>query len=245
LRGEHIDVSRAVKCPSCGAEHTVNNPGITALQCEFCSTLIYWDEQAVKAAGTKAILDPPSSALRVGEAVTLKGQDMTVLGRVCYSYGGGEGLWDEWFLEDAGQNIIWLTEDEKEFALEKPIADDPALPPHDALKLGATINIHGQPFLVEELGTAACLGVEGQVPFVVIPEEIYPFADLASSNGVTSIGIEYDKEGTGSIYQGVFLDRNDLKVDGQPPFPEVVSAGMSIRCSGCGAPVEGNFPPDS
>lgn len=238
-------MSRAVKCPSCGAEHTVSNPGITALQCEFCKTLIYWDEQAVKAAGSKAILDPPSSALRVGEALTLKGQDMTVLGRVRYSYGAGEGLWDEWFLEDAAQNIIWLNEDEKEFTLEKPIADDPALPAYAALKLGGNIQVHGQSFVVEELGKAACLGVEGQVPFVVIPEEIYPFADLASSDGKISIGIEYDKEGSASIFQGTFIDRADLKVDGQPPFPEVVSAGMSIRCSGCGAPVEGNFPADS
>lgn len=238
-------MSKAVQCPSCGAEHVVHNPGITALQCEFCKTLIYWDEQAIKAAGTKAILDPPSSNLRVGEAVQLKGQDMVVLGRVRYSYGGGAGLWDEWFLEDTGQNIIWLTEDEKEFVIEKPIADDPSFPQFSQLGLGQTLQVHNRPFLVEELGKAACLGVEGQVPFVVIPEEVYPFADLASSDGTLSVGVEFDRDGSPSLYQGEFVPRDALKVDGQPPFPDVVSPGKGVRCSGCGAPVDGHFPPDT
>lgn len=235
-------MSRAVQCPSCGAQHEVHNPGITALNCEFCKTLIYWDAQAVHDSGVKAILDPPSSALRVGEPVTLKKREFTVLGRVRYSFGGG--VWDEWFLEGADQKIVWLTEDEKEFALEQPVKADPAVPPFTELRVGAPVTVHDRPFMVEEVGRAACLGVEGQVPFVVIPNEVYPFADLVSEDGTISLGVEYDEAGVPSLFQGSFVAREELRVNGGAPFPEV-SAGQSVRCPGCGAPQEGGHPADA
>ena len=234
---------RAVQCPSCGANHDLKNPGISAISCEYCKTLFYWDEQAVHDSGQKAILDEPSSALRVGEPCTLEGKDHMVLGRVRYSYGGG--VWDEWFLDGPSQEIVWLTEDEKEFAIERPVAADPGAPRFQELSVGQTITLHNKPFMVEELGKAACLGVEGQVPWVVIPNEVYPFADLASPDGSMSLGLEFDEGGPASIYQGKFLARDALKVHGEPAMAEVVLAGTGVRCAGCGAPVDGTFPPDT
>ncbi|MFH1809410.1 MAG: DUF4178 domain-containing protein [Pseudomonadota bacterium] len=236
-------MSSAVQCPSCGSEHALKNPGITAIACDHCSTLFYWDAQAVHDSGKKAILDPPSSALRVGETCTLSGKDLVVLGRVRYSHRAG--VWDEWFLEDDGQNIVWLTEDEKEFSLERPVPPDPSVPAFTALRVGMPLTVHGREWVIEELGKAACLGVEGQVPWVVLPEEIYPFADLSNPEGKLSLGIEYDEAGAPSLFAGQFLERDAVRVDGGPAFPEVVTAGQGVRCAGCGSPVEGRFPPDT
>ncbi|MBN2359847.1 MAG: DUF4178 domain-containing protein [Deltaproteobacteria bacterium] len=236
-------MSRAVQCPSCGAQHEVQNPGITALGCRYCHTLIYWDEQAVHDSGRKALLDPPSSALRVGEPCTLNRQHHQVLGRVRYTYGAG--VWDEWFLESPRGEIVWLTEDEKEFAVEKPVSADPRLPPFEQLRVGATVTVHQRPFLVEELGRATCQGVEGQVPWLVLPDEVYPFADLASPDGKISLGVEYDQQGAPSLFLGEFVERGALLVQGGPPFPEQVATGVGVRCAGCGAPIEHRFPPET
>jgi len=236
-------VSRAVQCPSCGAQHEVSNPGITALGCRYCHTLIYWDAQAVHDSGRKAVLDPPSSALRVGEECTLNRQRHQVLGRVRYSFGAG--VWDEWFLESPKGEIVWLTEDEKEFAVEKPVTADPKVPAFDKLRVGATISVHQRPFLVEEMGKATCQGVEGQVPWVVLPDEVYPFADLASPDGKTSLGVEYDQQGAPSLFLGEFVPQDALRVQGGSPFPEQVATGVGVRCAGCGAPIEKQFPPDT
>lgn len=236
-------MSSAVQCPSCGSQHELRNPGITAISCDHCRTLFYWDAQAVHDSGKKAILDPPSSRLRVGETCTVQGQDLVVLGRVRYSH--RSGVWDEWFLDDGGQKIVWLTEDEKEFSLERPLPPDPAVPPFGALRVGAPLTLHGRQWVVEELGKAACLGVEGQVPWVVLPEEIYPFADLSNPDGKLSLGIEYDQAGAPSLFAGQFLERDAVRVDGGSPFADAVAQGQGVRCASCGSPVEGRFPPDT
>ena len=38
-------MSRELRCPNCGGEHTLVNPGITMLVCEYCKTVVYWDDE--------------------------------------------------------------------------------------------------------------------------------------------------------------------------------------------------------
>jgi hypothetical protein len=221
----------------------VKNPGITSLSCSYCASYIYWDEQAIHDSGVKAVLDPPSSRMRVGEPARLLGRDVMVLGRVRYSYGGG--IWDEWFLETADQRIEWVTEDEKEITHETPVDVGSGLPPFSSLTPGRTATLAGRAFRVEEAGQATCLGVEGQVPFKVVPHETYGFADLVSDDGSVAIGIEYDEEERPTVFRGKFLGPGDLEVAGGSPFPETVAGGREIRCAACGSPVEGKFPADT
>ncbi len=236
-------MKRAVQCPSCGAQHEIKNPGIKALRCEFCGTFFYWDAQAVHDTGVKAVLDPPSSALRVGEIASLDGQEMFILGRVRYSY--GSGIWDEWFLDGPGETIVWITEDEKELVREQPVDPDSSFPAAEDLQVSQRVSLHGTPYVVEEAGRATCLGVEGQVPFVVIPNEVYAFADLARAEGEGSAGVEYDNDGAPTFFTGEFLARDAVKVAGGSVFPDVVASGAAITCDGCGSPIEGRFPPDT
>ena len=44
-------MSRQLRCPNCGGEHTLVNPGITMLVCDFCKTVVYWDADSVLRAG--------------------------------------------------------------------------------------------------------------------------------------------------------------------------------------------------
>ena len=55
-----------IKCPSCGAEHDVSNPGIITIVCEYCGTAIYWDEKKIKDAGKQSILPEGFSRLYRG-----------------------------------------------------------------------------------------------------------------------------------------------------------------------------------
>ena len=47
---------QSIACPSCGATHTIYNPGVITVVCEYCGNAVYWDAEKIKDAGKQAIL---------------------------------------------------------------------------------------------------------------------------------------------------------------------------------------------
>ena len=45
------------------------------------------------------------------------------------------------------------------------------------LKVGATVRVDGHEYLIEEVGQAECVGIEGQLPSDILPGEVYRYAD--------------------------------------------------------------------
>ena len=106
-------------CPSCGAPHTIRNPGVVKAVCEYCGNAVIWDEQRIRDAGKQATLPEGFTRLYRGATGRLLGKRFEVLGRVRYGFGGG--FWDEWFLTLADGRTGWLTEDNHELALQQPV----------------------------------------------------------------------------------------------------------------------------
>ncbi|MBI5525096.1 MAG: DUF4178 domain-containing protein [Deltaproteobacteria bacterium] len=198
-----------IKCPSCGAPHTLSNPGIVMYSCEFCKSLVYWDKEKIINAGTVAALPEGFSRLYRGATGTLFNKRFSVLGRARYAF--GRGFWDEWFVELHDGKTAWLSEDDHEFCLEGRIDGqlqiDPAL-----LKPGSTLAVRGEQFTVEEVGQTRCLGIEGDLPKVVSPDESYRFADASSVDGKYSLGIELDAEKP-TVYFGHWLKYASIQMD--------------------------------
>ena len=201
---------KSISCPSCGAHHGLFNPGVVTIACEYCGNAIYWDEEKVALAGEQSILPEGFSRLYRGGTGKIAGKGgFVVLGRIRYSF--GKGFWDEWFLEFDDGSTGWLTEDNHEFALETK-ASAGKLPPISALRPGLRITVRKIPFVVEEVGEAECLGMEGELPIVVQSGETYAFADLSSPDGRYTLGIEYD-ETPPSIFFGRWLKYGHLRMD--------------------------------
>lgn len=229
---------REFDCPSCGAANVVTNPGVLMKVCDYCKTAMYWDKDSALRAGIKSQDLPPSSRFKIGAAGKLKDQSFTVLGRLRYAH--ENGTWDEWFVETGDGKILWLTEDEGELFLEKPLQLTSEVPPHADLRPGMQIQLNDKVGVVEEVGEARCIGGEGQIPFIVEIGETYPYADGASPDGNFSFGLEYDtRTGQPSAFIGTILKTKEVKSRKEDREAPEARVGEIIRCPSCGKPYEG------
>ena len=199
-----------IACPSCGAEHGVFNPGVITIACEYCGNAIYWDEEKIRLAGKQSILPEGFSRLYRGGGGTVSGRgSFVVLGRIRYSF--GKGFWDEWFLEFGDGSTGWLMEDNHEFALETESASQD-VPSFTSIAPGSRVRARDVDFVVEEVGQAECLGVEGELPIMVQTGEKYAFADGSSPDGIYTLGIEYDQDPP-TVFIGKWLKYEEIRMD--------------------------------
>jgi len=180
---------QAIACPSCGANHTIYNPGVITVVCEYCSNAVYWDAEKIKDAGQQSVLTEGFTRLFRGATGKLESRAFVVIGRVRYSF--GRGFWDEWFLEFSDGTIGWLTEDNHELALQTRTTPK-KMPPRENLTPGKKFTVRKIDFVVQEVGEAECIGVEGDLPIEVQTGETYRFVDASSPDGKYTFGIEYD-----------------------------------------------------
>jgi hypothetical protein len=199
----------AVSCPSCGAPIDTHNPGIIMAVCEHCGNAVYWDQQRVQSAGKQSVPASGFTRLYTGAAGALMGKRFRVEGRVRYSF--GFGFWDEWFVELADGSTAWITEDNHELCVETPLGKLP-LEPWGNYRPGAKINAGGQEFVVEEVGHAQCIGVEGNLPFRIEAGEKYDYIDASTPDGRDCLGVEYD-EATPTAYHGHWLSYASVVLD--------------------------------
>ncbi len=198
-----------IQCPSCGATHDIYNPGIITLVCDYCGNAVYWDEDKIRDKGKQSVLPEGFSRLYRGATGSLFNKRFHVLGRVRYSF--GKGFWDEWFLEFNDGETGWLSEDNHEFAWEIP-APDVIVPPMSSVKIGDMVDVKERLFVIEEIGEAECIGMEGSLPKDLQTGETYPYADGSSPDGRYTVGIEYDEDPP-TVFVGRWLKYASLSVD--------------------------------
>jgi len=203
-----------MSCPSCGAPLPTRNPGIVVTVCEHCDSVVTWDADAARDSGKKSRLPQGFTRLYTGATGTLEGTRFVVMGRVRYGY--DRGFWDEWLLRlDApdGQLEMWLTEDDHELAaeLERGRQVLPSTPP-GGFRPGQTIPIGEHVFVVEEVGHAECIGLEGQLPESFELGETYDYVDGSTADGAHTVGIEFDEDQP-MVYVGEWIDHDALELD--------------------------------
>jgi hypothetical protein len=177
--------------------------------CEFCKSLVYWDQEKIINAGTIAALPEGFSRLYRGATGTLLSKRFVVLGRARYSF--CRGFWDEWYVEMHDGKTAWLSEDDHEFCLEGEVEEPPPVDPA-ALKPRAELSLGGKRFVIEEVGKTSCLGIEGEIPKAVLPDESYSFADGSSVDGQYSLGIEFDGDRP-TVFEGHWLRYASIQMD--------------------------------
>ncbi len=197
-----------INCPSCGASHDLSNPGVMMFLCEYCSTPIYWDKERLAAAGQQSVLPEGFSRLYTGATGSLRQKRFVVLGRARYSF--GNGYWDEWYLEMSNGQMMWLSEDNHEFSLQKKheltVGAFENYAPGSTLKSGKTT------FIIQEIGNAKCIGIEGELPKLIEIDEVYPYIDASSLDGRYILSIEYDDEPP-TVFIGRWLNYSHLSLD--------------------------------
>jgi hypothetical protein len=233
-------MSRLLHCPNCGGENDVLNPGIVQLVCKFCQTTLYWGEDQVLQMGEKSILPEDDTRLFMFAQGKLQGVGYQVTGHLIYDH--GRGLWHEWFLTMDDGREAWVTEDERKLYLEVAVQADGELPQASHLQVGLGVSLGGVHYTVREVGQARTVGGEGQMPFVMLPDETYTYGDCASLDGSQFATLEYDEGTTPTCFAGYVLSHEHLTIDDEKPSAYATGAGSqqasNITCATCAASVE-------
>lgn len=233
-------MSRQLHCPNCGGEHTLVNPGIVQLVCQFCQTTLYWGDDQVLQMGEKSILPEDDTRLFMWATGQIQGVGFQVTGHLVYDH--GRGVWHEWFLNLNDGREAWVSEDERKLTLEIQVQPDGELPLPSHLQVGMPVGMGGIQYTLREIGQAKTLGGEGQMPFVMRPGETYTYADCASLDGQQFATLEYDNGGIPTCFAGYPLGHDILQIEGDKPSAVESGAashqGKNINCTNCQAPIE-------
>lgn len=199
-----------IQCATCGAEQQVVNPAAISVQCPYCDSISMLVDASWQPTGKKSRLSQGFSRLYCGALCTIQGDEYRIVGRVRYSY--GNGFWDEWYaLDDTGRGT-WITEDDHEFSIQRLVSTDKVATSVQSLAIGDEVMIESITYRILERGTAVCLGIEGELPKGILPDETYAYADGSSLDGRFALGIEYD-DTPPTIFVGEWVEAKTIAVD--------------------------------
>jgi hypothetical protein len=166
-------------CLKCGADLGAGFGWARMVNCGHCGTAHILRDEVFELAGNAGVLHEASGLLRLGEVLETPEGAFRAVGVVRFSY--GRGAWDEfWALDDAGEGA-WISVDEGDIVLQRPIMGKgfPASPPAP----GLSIRYHNRDWIVTEAETARCIGFRGHLPEVFALDDKFTFVNASSGDG--------------------------------------------------------------
>jgi hypothetical protein len=227
-------------CPSCGASITFKSGSSIVLICAYCRSAVARTDRALQDLGRVAELVETGSPLQVGLRGAWRGIPFELTGRAQLGHEAG-GVWDEWYATFANGWLGWLAEAQGRFYLTFRQQVDPrTIPPFEMLHLGAQLtNIPAPvPLVVAEKGLAKALGATGEMPYRLVPGEVFYYADLSGAGGAFGT-IDYS-EAPPPVFVGQEVTLAELGLsDARAPEREAKRvAAASLSCPNCGGGLE-------
>lgn len=196
-------IEKTINCPQCGYPLPIYFKWTKLVQCPACKSSIFLEDESIKLIGKSSTLSPEPSLLAIGEPIIIENKSFLPLGKIRYSY--GRGFWEEWFLKGESNREFWLSIDEGDFALERPLNIPLPFKDFRELRVGGE---YGK-YVVTEKNRAECVGFEGELPREVKIGEVYEYAHL-SKGGASLVTVEY-QDGNLRIFVGEWIDPFKIK----------------------------------
>lgn len=202
-------MAQQLDCETCGAPIKIENQFVRSVSCEFCgASYLISGSEGLQARGQGIKLADYPSRLSVGQGGTIRGRNFTVLGRVRYGY--DEGFWEEWQIEwSDGQPPAWLEEDEGYWTLYKRERVRGAVPSHDEISVGSTVNINNMQVFITEKRSGKMVGQEGQFAAVMPVRGGFGYATGTADGKPVSVTY-WDNEI--EVETGDDLEPNEIKI---------------------------------
>jgi len=240
--------SLQANCPACGAPVSFKTGSSVVVVCEFCQSVVARTDRALEDLGKVAELVDTGSPLDTGLHGQHHGVAFELTGRAQLGHEAG-GVWDEWYAAFADGRWGWLAEAQGRFYLtfEFSFAEQSALPSFEALQLGhpvAAIPL-SVPLVVAEKGQARTISAAGEIPWRVVPNETYAYADL-SGPGQAFATIDYSQTPP-LVFIGkeVTLAELGLAAARAPEREAKRTTAAQLSCPNCGGPLELRAPDKS
>lgn len=167
-------------CPSCGAEVSFRTAGAAVVVCEYCHSVIARTDRELESLGKVAELVETGSPLALGLKGAFRNVAFDLVGRAQMRHAAG-GIWDEWYAHFDDGRWGWLAEAQGRFYLTFALEGfDKPLPTYEHARTGT--NVDALPgFVVAERGTAHAESAQGEIPWKLVPNESFRFADLSGT----------------------------------------------------------------
>ena len=227
--------SYRVPCPGCGAPVDFKSAQSTHAVCGYCQSTVVRDGDTLRRIGKMAELFDDHSPLQLQTSGTWCGQAFTLVGRLQYKY--GEGSWTEWYAVFTDGRSAYLSEDNGAYVFATPQAAPANLPDARSFKVGASVNISGQPFAVASNTQAMLLSAQGELPH--LPELGQPFGMVElRSQGAAGRTVEASGSLIGSKLLGGGTENSDANADERvlsidySSRPPTVTLGQPVQLEG-------------
>lgn len=233
-------MSVRVQCPSCGGPVVFAVGSSMVAVCPYCRSAVARGDRSVEDLGKVADLVDTGAVLRVGLEGKYDGRKFRLTGRTQLQHEAG-GVWDEWYAAFDNDRWGWLSEAQGRYYLLFEKTDGAARPDFDSLSPGEEVELGESEsrFVVAETGTATVKGAEGELPYRIVPDSVYPYADLSAADGGFAT-LDYGQTPP-TLYLGreVTLDQLGVPPNLRRETWELRQVGAKrINCPNCGGPLD-------
>jgi hypothetical protein len=214
-------------CPSCGGPITFAIGSSAVVICDYCHTVVARTDRGVEDLGKVAALIDTGSPLRRDLPGNYRGVGFRLVGRTQMRHQAG-GMWEEWYGAFDDGRWGWLAEAAGKFYITFKV-EAAGLPTFEQIEVGGRLG----DLVVQELGTAALISGEGEIPWRVVPGDTYDYADLSGPERRFGT-IDYSEEKP-LLFKGqeTTLDELGIKINLEPRREARVSLAK-LSCSNCG-----------
>jgi hypothetical protein len=237
-----------VGCPSCGAPVEFRYDDSFVRVCDHCRSAVVRTDRGVETLGKFADLMPIQSALRLFAEGRHGTTGFLLIGMAQLRHPAG-GVWQEWYAKLDGGQWAWISEAQGRLYLtfERPDVAVPPLAPGSALAPGAQVALAGTTFTVAERGMATYVSAAGEIPYRLVPNTTFQFADLSDGRGGFAT-IDYgDGSEPPAVYLGYQVTPEGLGISGgeAPQLATEAATGARLACPNCNGALELRAPDQS
>ena len=151
------------------------------LNCPSCGTSLFLKDDRFLMAGEQGVMHDAVSLIALGDRVRCLGQTWQVIGQARFGY--GRGWWDEFWASNGSGGTAWISVDEGDVVVQRPVAMGNQPMVSAASKLGDVIRFQGEDYQIAEIETATCAAIRGTLPEVISAGDSYRFVNCTSSSG--------------------------------------------------------------
>jgi len=177
-------MSIQVSCPGCGGPIPFTIGSAVVAVCPYCRSVVARGDRQVEDLGKVADLVETDSPLDVGLKGHYQGVPFELTGRAQLGHAAG-GVWDEWYAAFTDGRWGWLAEAQGRFYLTFQQHGPGGAPSYTDLRLGQPLRLASgsAALVVAEKGQARAVSAAGQIPYRLVPDEVYRYADLSGPDG--------------------------------------------------------------
>src|SRR6266542_4307935 len=214
-------------CPSCGGQINFAIGSSAVVICDYCHSVVARTDRGLEDLGKVAALIDTGTPLRRDLPGNYRGVGFRLVGRTQMRHEAG-GMWEEWYAAFDDGRWGWLAEAAGKYYITFKVATG-GLPSFEQIEVGGRLD----DMVVQEVGTAALISGEGEIPWRVVPGDTYDYADLSGAERRFGT-IDYSEDAP-LLFKGQETTLKELGISiNLEPRRQTRVGVAKLSCSNCG-----------